>query len=169
MGRFILQCGEPGYDDNLKLKLFPHSLLKVAFTWFINLQENSIHTRQDMENQFHAQFFRTEPEVTMVDLSKFKQRQGESAEQYIDRFKKAKNRCHVYMPKIEKIRLAQNGLDFELRKKFEGMMFRDLFELSSRATSYEAILREEQHRNAASLGTYYQEVEFDMEVDIDVA
>ncbi|XP_028100424.1 uncharacterized protein LOC114299795 [Camellia sinensis] len=169
VGRFILQCGELGYDDNLKLNLFPHSLLKVAFTWFINLPENSVHTWQDMENQFHAQFFRTEPEMTMVDLSKFKQRQGESAEQYIDRFKKLKNRCHVYMPEIEIIRLAQNGLDFELRKKFEGMMFRNLFELSSRATSYEAILREEQHRNAASSGTYYQEVEFDMEVDIDVA
>ena len=36
VGRFILQCGEPGYDDNLKLKLFSHSLSKVAFTWFIN-------------------------------------------------------------------------------------------------------------------------------------
>ena len=98
-----------------------------------------------MENQLQAKFFRTEPEVTMVDLSKFKQRQGESVEQYIDRFKKLKNRCHVYMPEIEIIRLAQNGLDYELRKKFEGMMYRDLFELSSRETSYEAILREEQH------------------------
>ena len=91
----------------------------------------------------------------MVDLSKFKQRQGESVEQYIDRFKKVKTRYHVYMPEIKVIRLAQNGLDFELRKKFDGMMFRDLFELSSRATSCEAILREEQQRNAASLGTYY--------------
>ena len=44
VGRFILQCGEPGYDDNLKLKLFLHSLSKVAFTWFINLPENSVHT-----------------------------------------------------------------------------------------------------------------------------
>ncbi|XP_028122709.1 uncharacterized protein LOC114319846 [Camellia sinensis] len=122
-----------------------------------------------MESQFHAQFFRAEPEVTMVDLSKFKQRQGESAKQYIDRFKKVKNRCHVYMREIEVIRLVQKGLNFELRKNLEGVMFKDLFELSSTATSYEAILREEQQRNAASLGTYYQEVEFDTDIDIDMA
>ena len=47
------------------------------------------------------------------------------------------------MPEIEVIRLAQNGLDFELRKNFARIEYKDLYELSFMATNYESILREE--------------------------
>lgn len=36
------------------------------------------------------------------------------------------------MPETKIMRMTQNGLEFELRKKFEGMEFKDSFELSSR-------------------------------------
>ena len=42
VGQFLLQCGEASYSDPLKLRLFPLSLSKTAFTWFTSLAPNSI-------------------------------------------------------------------------------------------------------------------------------
>ena len=98
-----------------------------------------------------------------------RQKFSESAEQFIDIFKREKNRCRMYMPEVEIVRMTQNGLEFELRKKFEGMEFRDLFELSSRATRHESLLREVRHRNTNSYGTYFQEVDVETKVNVDVA
>ena len=40
-----------------------------------------------MEEAFHAQFYKIEPEVSMSDLTRLYQLQGESAEAFIARFK----------------------------------------------------------------------------------
>ena len=54
--------------------------------------------------------------------------------------------------------MAQRGLDIELRKMFQGMEFRDFYELSAKVAEYEEILREENQRRKAAIGTYFQEV-----------
>lgn len=51
---------------------------------------------------------------------------------------------------------AQQGLDFVLRKKFEDMVFSDLYELSVRASKYKGLLKEEREKRAPVFGTYYQ-------------
>ncbi|GKV50945.1 hypothetical protein SLEP1_g57622, partial [Rubroshorea leprosula] len=105
----------------------------------------------------------TEPEISMADLSRLTQRPGESSENYLMWFRKARMKCHVALLEQEFVKLAQNGLDIELRKKFEGMEFRDFFELSYKVARYENLLREESPRKAASQGTYYQDA-FDLDV-----
>ena len=54
--------------------------------------------------------------------------------------------------------MAQKGLDIELRKKFQGMEFRDFYELTAEVTKYEELLKEESYREKKSMGTYCQEV-----------
>ena len=54
----------------MKLRLFPNSLSRAAFAWYTNLPIGSILTWQQMEDVFHAQFFQTEPEVSMADLAR---------------------------------------------------------------------------------------------------
>ncbi|GKV35610.1 hypothetical protein SLEP1_g43856 [Rubroshorea leprosula] len=109
----------------------------------------------------------TEPKISMADLSRLTQRPGESFENYLMRFRKAWMKCHVALPEPEFVKFAQNGLDIELRKKFEGMEFRDFFELSYKVAHYENLLREESQRKAASQGTYYQDA-FDLDVAKDI-
>ena len=46
--------------------------------------------------------------------------------------------------------MAQKGLDIELRKKFQGIEFRDFNELAAKVTGYEELIREESQR----MGTY---------------
>lgn len=52
--------------------------------------------------------------------------------------------------------LSQDGLDFELKEKFGRKTF-NLFELTKRATRYESIVREENHKGNALCDTYYQD------------
>ncbi|OMP02677.1 Pectinesterase, catalytic [Corchorus capsularis] len=136
----------------------------AAFTWYINLPPNSVRTWEEMERLFHTQFYRTEPEVSMDDLSRLYQRKGESAEDYLARFKKLRNRCRTPLQEMEFVRLARNGLDIELRKKFEGADFRDFFEMSTKVTRYETLLRDENERRSSSYGIYYQEPNYELGV-----
>ncbi|GKV30040.1 hypothetical protein SLEP1_g38905 [Rubroshorea leprosula] len=71
-----------------------------------------------------------EPKISMADLSRLTQWPGESFENYLLQFRKAQMKCHVALPEQEFMKLVQNGLNIELQKKFEGMEFRDFFELS---------------------------------------
>ena len=41
--------------------------------------------------------------------------------------------------------MAQRGLHIELRKKFQGMKFRDFYELVAKVTKYEELLKEESY------------------------
>ncbi|OMO51345.1 Retrotransposon gag protein [Corchorus capsularis] len=163
VGRFSIQCGEANTGFQ-KLRLFPNSLTGVAFTWYINLPPNSVTTWEEMERLFHTQFYKLEPEISMVDLSRLSQRKGESAKDYIARFKKLRNRCRIALPEQEFVRLAQNGLDLELRKKFEGMEFRDYYEMSTKVARYERLLHEELERRSSSYGTYYHEPNYELGV-----
>ena len=54
--------------------------------------------------------------------------------------------------------MAQKGLDIELRKKFQGMEFRDFYELPAKVIEYENLLKEESYQMKKSMRTYCQEV-----------
>ena len=71
VARFIVQHGELANYENfpyLKLRLFPSSLTGAAFTWYATMLRNSIMSWQEMERQFHTQFFRAEPEICTEEL-----------------------------------------------------------------------------------------------------
>ncbi|XP_016178973.1 uncharacterized protein LOC107621468 [Arachis ipaensis] len=51
---YLVEIGNLANDENLKMKFFPSSLTKNAFTWFSNLRPNSITTWNQLETAFHA-------------------------------------------------------------------------------------------------------------------
>ena len=142
--RFIVQCGHIGNNENMRQRLFPNSLIGIAFTWYTNLPANSVYNWQEMEETFHSQFYRIEPEVSEADLSRLHQYSNEPVEDYIRCFRKLKFQCKVLIPEIEFVKMATGGMNFELRNSFEGMEFRDLYELATMATRFEKILLDEQ-------------------------
>jgi transglutaminase-like putative cysteine protease len=80
------------------------------------------------------------------------------------KFKRPRLRCQTQLPESEPIRFAVNGLNFELKKKFEGVNFYDLFDLADKDTRYEGLLREENQRRNTSIGAYYQDPNFEVDV-----
>ena len=63
-------------------------------------------------------------------------------EQYIIRFCKLRTQCHSVISEAECVPMVVGGLNYSMREHFEGHHFRDLFELITRASSYERMLRE---------------------------
>ena len=69
-----------------------------------------------------------------------------------------RNICKIHLPKAWCVKMAQRGLDIKLRKKFQGMEFRDFYELAAKVMEYEELLKEESYLRKKSMGTYCQEV-----------
>ena len=57
--------------------------------------------------------------------------------------------------------MSQRGLDIERRKKFQGMEFRDFYELDAKVTKYEQLVREESQQRKTFMGTCCQEVNYE--------
>ena len=96
-----------------------------------------------MEEAFHSQFYRTELKLSMANLSGLHQLSNEPVEEHIWHFRKLKFWHKVLIPEIEFIKMATGGMNFKLRKKFEGMEFRNLYELATIAVWYKKILLDE--------------------------
>ena len=76
-----------------------------------------------MEDLFHAQFFQIKPEVSTADLARLCQRPNEKATQFINMFKRVRTKYKIVLPELEFVKLAQNGLEFRLQKKFDAIEF----------------------------------------------
>ena len=70
-----------------------------------------------------------------------------------------RNRCKIYLPETKYEKMDQRGLDIELRKKFQGIEFKDFYELVTKVTKYEELLREESQGRKTYMGTYCQKVD----------
>ena len=53
VARFTLECGDLSSFEILKIKYFPSSLTREAFSWFTTLTPNDIRSWVQLERQFH--------------------------------------------------------------------------------------------------------------------
>lgn len=79
--------------------------------------------------------------MSTADLARLRQRTDETVEQFIMWFKRARMHCQIVLPEKEYVKFAVDGLDFEFRKKFEGVTFFDMYELFDRASRYESLIK----------------------------
>ena len=91
---FLLQLGEVGNHDALRVRLFSLSLPGSAFAWFTTLPANSILYWTDLERQFHQFFYSGITKLKLTDLTSLRQRNDESVAAFIQRFRDIKNRCY---------------------------------------------------------------------------
>ncbi|CAL2276216.1 unnamed protein product [Prunus armeniaca] len=80
----------------------------------------------------------------------------ESPRDYLQQFKTCRNWCRTNLPEREFVKMAEEGLEFEYRKKFQGIEFRDMHDLMNKVDRYASLLKEEVQKKTASKGTYYR-------------
>jgi hypothetical protein len=133
--RFILQCGEVGNIDALRVRLFSSSLSGPAFSWFTSLPTNSIMKWADLEQQFHNYFFSGIHKMKITNLTRLKQRNDETVAEFVRRFREVRNKCYsVNMGDKQLAKLAFQGLLSSLREKYASHDFESLIQLVSRMT-----------------------------------
>jgi hypothetical protein len=141
--RFIIQCGEVGNVDALRIRLFSSSLSGPAFSWFTSLPANSIIKWSDLEQQFHNHFFSGINEMKIADVTRLKQRNDETVAGFVQRFREVRNKCYsLNLGDKQLAKLAFQGLLPTLREKYASHDFESLSQLVSRmcqetAKSYE--------------------------------
>ena len=66
---FYSTCGEFALLDALLISQFVQSLKSFAFTWYTQLKLGSIHTQDDLQSAFLAQFVSSKRKVLIIDLA----------------------------------------------------------------------------------------------------
>ena len=79
---------------------------------------------------------------------------GKITYSFIAGFKRMRNKCKIHLLETKYVKMDQRGLDIKLRKKFQGLEFRDFYGLADKVTKYEELLKEENQQRKTSMGTY---------------
>nr|CAE05596.1 OSJNBa0032N05.25 [Oryza sativa Japonica Group] len=139
ISRLLAQCGEASAEEALKVRFFPLSLTASAFTWFSSLPSDSIQGWTDLEKQFHDYFFAGIKELKLSDLISVEQQEGESAIEYIKRFRNVRGRCYSLSLSDEQLAdLAFQGLSSPIRERFFCHEFDCLAHLMQTASAHES-------------------------------
>ncbi|XP_050914855.1 uncharacterized protein LOC127129770 [Lathyrus oleraceus] len=105
----MTEAGDLANNENLRMKYFPSSLTKNAFTWFITFPPNSIDAWPHLEILFHEQFYMGQTKISLKELASIKIKLIEPIDDYLNRFRLLKSRCFtVERLKAEKVRANKN-------------------------------------------------------------
>ncbi|XP_058784459.1 uncharacterized protein LOC131659265 [Vicia villosa] len=132
IARYMTEAGDSANNEELRMKYFPSSLTKNAFTWFITLPPNSIDTWPQLERLFHEQFYMVQTKISLKELAGIKKNFIEPIDDYLNRFCLLKARCFTMVPEHELVEMAAGGLDYSIRKKLDTQYLRDMAQLADR-------------------------------------
>ena len=143
INKFLLQLGEVGNHDALRVRLFSLFLSGSAFAWFTTLPANSILYWADSERQFHQFFYSGITELKLTDLTGLRQRNDESVATFIQRFRDVKNQCYNLVLSDQQLaEVAFNGLLPHIKDKYASQEFESISQIIARMSgetrSYES-------------------------------
>ncbi|XP_050908334.1 uncharacterized protein LOC127121956 [Lathyrus oleraceus] len=154
MARYLIKAGDMSNNESLKIKFFPISLTKNAFTWFITLPQSSIHTWNQLERMFHEQFYMGQTKISLKELASIKQKFIEPIDDYLNRFRLLKARCFTQIPEHELVEMAVGGLDYSIRKKLDTQYIKDMAQLADRVRQLERLKEEKARANKGKRVAY---------------
>ena len=79
LAHFYSACGETSQMDAFLVRQFVQSLKGSAFTWYTQIEPGSIHTWDDMQRAFLAQFVSSKNKVSIIDLADARQKEGKAS------------------------------------------------------------------------------------------
>ncbi|XP_058741809.1 uncharacterized protein LOC131614204 [Vicia villosa] len=147
IARYMTEAGDLANNEDLRMKYFPNSLTKNAFTWFTMLPPNSIDTWAQLERLFHEQFYIGQTNISLKELASIKRKFTEPIDDYLNRFHLLKTRCFTVVPKHELVEMTVGGLDYSIRKKLDTQYLRDMAQLADRVRQVERLKAEKARAN----------------------
>ena len=69
ISRYLIEAGDIANNENLRMKYFPSSLTKNAFTLYTTLPPGSIFTWSQLEKAFHEQFYMGQSKISLKELA----------------------------------------------------------------------------------------------------
>lgn len=100
LAHFLSRCGETSKNGALCLRQFLQSLEGDAFVWYSKLPPGLIPDWDSLVARFHKHFYSTHWSVSVTEFSEAKQRQHESVDYFIARWRKRKKVKKLLKPEI---------------------------------------------------------------------
>ncbi|XP_050895399.1 uncharacterized protein LOC127102024 [Lathyrus oleraceus] len=147
IARYMTEAGDLANSENLRMKYFPSSLTKNAFTWFTTLPPNSIDAWPQLERLFHEQFYMGQTKISLKELANIKRNFTEPIDDYLNKFRLLKSRCFTIVPEHELVEMAAGGLNYSIRKKLDTQHLRDMAQLADRVRQVERLKSEKARAN----------------------
>lgn len=147
MARHLTEAGDLANKENLRIKYFPSSLIKNAFTWFTILPASSIDDWTRLERLFHEQFYMGQSKIILKELASIKHKFSEPIDDYLNRFYFVKAMCFTQILELELVEMATGGLNYSIKKKLDTQYLRDMAQLADRVRQVEC-LKDEKVREA---------------------
>ncbi|XP_050907571.1 uncharacterized protein LOC127120994 [Lathyrus oleraceus] len=154
VARYLIEAGDVSNNESLRMKFFPSSLTKNAFTWFTTLPQNLIHSWNQLERMFHEQFYMGQTKISLKELASVRQKFTEPIDDYLNRFRLLKVRCFTQVPEHELVEMAAGGLNYSIRKKLDTQCLRDMAQLADRVRQVEHLKEEKARTNKGKLVAY---------------
>ena len=110
LAHFYLACGESALIDALLIRQFVQSLKGFAFTWYTQLQPGSIHTWDNLQRVFLAQFVSSKKKVSIIDLADARQKSNESVNDFITRWRSLNLQCSKKLTEQSTVQMYSNNL-----------------------------------------------------------
>ena len=138
VSRYLAQLGMISASDPLRVRFFAQSLTGPAFGWYTSLPPDSIRTWKQLEEQFHIQYHSEATEASIADLAQIRQKRGETASEYFQRFRAVRNRCFsARLTEKEAVELAVLGLAGPLKDFACQAEYNSLAHMVQKLTTYE--------------------------------
>lgn len=147
IARYMTEAGDLANSENLRMKYFPSSLTKNAFTWFTTLPPNSIDTLPHLERLFLEKFYMGQAKISLKELANIKRKFTKPIDDYLNRFCLLKSRCFTVVPEHELVKMVTGGLDYSIRNKLDTQYLRDIPQLAYRVRQVERLKAEKAGAN----------------------
>ncbi|XP_050916323.1 uncharacterized protein LOC127131446 [Lathyrus oleraceus] len=152
--RYLIEDEDMSHNESLRMKFFPSSLTKNAFTWFTTLPQNSIHTWNQLEGMFHEQFYMWKTKISLKELASVRRKFTEPIDDYLNKFRLLKARCFTQILEHELVKMSAGGLDYSIRKKLNTQYSRDMAQLADKVRQLERLKEEKARENKGKRVAY---------------
>ena len=110
LAHFYSAYGEFALLDVLLIRRFIQSLKGSAFIWYTQLQPGSIHTWDDLQRAFLAQFVSSKKKDSIIDLANARQKSNESVNEFITRWRSLNLQCSEKLTEQSTVQMYSNNL-----------------------------------------------------------
>ncbi|XP_050919173.1 uncharacterized protein LOC127136684 [Lathyrus oleraceus] len=86
MARYLIEAGDMSNNESLRMKFFPSSLTKNAFTWFTTFPQYPIHSWNQLERMSHEQFYMGKMKISLKELASVRRKFAEPIDDYLNKF-----------------------------------------------------------------------------------